>query len=284
MPGRDPSAPPPPRDSATVLLLREGEAGFEVFLVRRHGKSAFMGGAHVFPGGTVDPQDRDPALWALASGHSPDTAADALGEEDRDRSMALYCAAIRETFEEAGVLLAAEPAAETELRQARRRLVAGTPFAPLVRELGVGLGLDRLVPHSRWITPVVEPRRYDARFLVAAVPAGQQAEHDRLETTAGAWVTPPAALERERAGEIQLPPPTLRTLEALAAHGSVEAVLREARARRPRPILPVFHPVGDALVLSLPGDPDHPESERALPGPTRLVLENGRWRSRDPAG
>lgn len=284
MPSGAPSSPPPPRDSATVLLLRGEDAGFEVFLVRRHGKSAFMGGAHVFPGGTVEPQDRDPALWALTSGHSPKSAADALGEEDPGGSMALFCAAIRETFEEASVLLTADPAAEADLHHARQRLVAGIPFAPLLRDLGLGLRLDRLVPHSRWITPVIEPRRYDARFLLAAVPADQQAEHDRLETTAGAWFAPAVALERERAGDIQLPPPTLRTLEALAAHDSVDAVLREARARRPRPILPVFHQLGEAMVLSLPGDPAHPEPDRALPGPTRLVLEDGRWWSREASG
>lgn len=240
-----------------------------------------MGGAHVFPGGTVDPEDRAPSLWFRARGHEPASAARVLGESDGETAMALFCAAVRETFEEAGVLLA-ELDDAARMPEARRQLLEGEAFERVLEGLGANPALDRLVPHSRWITPEVEPRRYDARFFVASVSAGQWAEHDRKETTAGVWLAPSIALEQERAGAIQLPPPTMRTLEALAAHDSVDAVLRDA-ARRPPPVVqPVFREMDDgSLVLCLPGDPEHPVSERALPGPTRMVLEDGRWWSRE---
>jgi 8-oxo-dGTP pyrophosphatase MutT (NUDIX family) len=277
------SEPPPaspPRDSATVLLLRDGRAGLEVFMVRRHGRSAFMANAHVFPGGTVDPQDMEPALWERTRGRSASDAAGALGEEDEGRALGLFCAAVRETFEEAGILLGRleRPAAGVEA--ARQRLLAGDPLAAVLGSLQALVELDRLVPHSRWITPEVEPRRYDARFFMAVAPPDQTARHDQVETTAGVWLEPRVAIERERAGQIHLPPPTLRTLEAIAGHPSSDAALAEAAARRPPTIAPVFREMGGQVVLCLPGDPGHPVAEPGLPGPTRLVLEEGRWWSR----
>lgn len=273
----------PPRDSATVLLLRArrgGGDGVEVFMVRRHGKSAFMGGAYVFPGGTVDEDDRSSALWTRVEGHDPESAARALGEDDGGRALALYCTAVRETFEEAGVLLGDVRGPEG-LPAARQRLIEGGSFAPLLDELEAHLRLDLLVPHSRWITPEIEPRRYDARFFLAWAPADQRAAHDQLETTAGEWLTPQAALSREREGAIQLPPPTMRTLEALAPFPSVEAAIEDAASRPPPIIEPLFKQIGEELVLCLPGDPEHPMEGRAFAGPTRLVLENGRWWSRE---
>lgn len=275
-PGRPPTSP---KHASTVILLREATSGFEVFMVRRHTRSGFMGGAYVFPGGKLDDADADDRLLARVAGRTPEQAADALGElQDSKRAVALYVAAMRETFEEAGVLLADTPAG-VRLPDARRRLLEGAPFASLVEELDARLRLDRIAPWARWVTPAVEPRRYDTRFFVAVAPSDQEADHDRRETTEAAWWGPSQALERERRGEIQLPPPTMRSLEQLSAHRSVDTVLGEARARRPPYVDPVFLERAGVWILALPGDPDHPTREQAVPGPTRFTLADGRWHS-----
>lgn len=274
-----------PKDAATVVLLRASSHGpFEVFMVRRHGKSGFMGGAYVFPGGKLDAEDADPRLVARCVGRTPDEAASVLGEpDDPDGAVALYVAALRETFEEGGVLLAEGVPAGADLAAARRRLHDGAPFAEVLEELDVRLRLDRMHPWARWVTPAVEHRRYDARFFVAVAPPEQEAGHDRHETTEAAWMTPAVALDRGRRAEIQLPPPTIRTLEELASHASVDEVLGAADARRPPFVDPVFVDRSGTFVLALPGDPDHPTAERAVPGPTYFVLADGRWWSGEPS-
>lgn len=272
-----------PRDSATVILLREEEPGFSVFMVRRHAKSGFMAGAYVFPGGTLDAADRTPSLLARVAGRAPDEAARVIAEDDGERALALHVAALRETFEEVGVLLAdgADPAT---LEDARRRLNAGElSFEALVAELDVRLRADALTPLSRWVTPEVEPRRYDARFFLARAPREQRAMHDRVEVTAGEWLRPRDALERGARGEIQLPPPTLRTLECLLAFTTLEQALEDAASRPPPLVRPVFCDLGTTWALALPGDPEHPEPERVIAGPTRFVLVDGAFRSVDPA-
>lgn len=274
--------PSTPKHASTVILLREAASGFEVFMVRRHTRSGFMGGAYVFPGGKLDDADADARLLARLVGRSPEQAAEALGEpDDPTRAVALHVAALRETFEEAGVLLAETPAGAA-LSGVRRRLLEGAPFPELVEELDALLHLDRMTPFARWLTPAVEPRRYDTRFFVAVAPPEQEPAHDRRETTEAAWMTPAGALERERRGEIQLPPPTLRTLEQLSAHPRLDVVLEEARSQRPPFVDPVFVERAGAYVLALPGDPDHPTREPAVPGPTHFTLADGRWHSGDP--
>lgn len=279
-PGRPPA---PPKDAATVVLLRErtGE-GFEVFMVRRHTRSGFMGGAYVFPGGKLDPADGDEPVLRLVDGRTPEEAARALDEPaDPRKALGLYIAALRETFEEAGVLLA-DVSADADLAAARRRLVEGLPFAEVMAGMGARLRVDRLLPWARWVTPTVEPRRYDTRFFLAVAPPEQTAEHDRHETTAAAWMTPGEALERERAAEIQLPPPTLRSLELLGRSPDLTSVLREPAQRTPPFVDPVFLDEGGTWVLALPGDPRHPNPKRAIAGPTRFTMHRGRWLSGDP--
>ncbi len=274
----------PPRDAATLILLRPGARNpFEIFLVKRHARSGFMASAYVFPGGKVDEADASPALLARTDGRTPEEAARALAEpDDPQRAIALYVAAIRETFEEAGVLLADLPPG-ADLGDARARLAAGTPFVDVLNALGAQLRLDRLIPYARWVTPVVEPRRFDARFFLALAPAGQDASHDAHETTDAAWLSPHDALAEVAAGTIQLPPPTLRTLENLGRAVSLEALLDEA-ARTPPPYVdPLFRQDGERIMLVLPGDPAHATASPALPGPTRFVLEGGRWWSRPNA-
>jgi 8-oxo-dGTP pyrophosphatase MutT (NUDIX family) len=275
----DPERPAaPPKDAATVLVLRPADEGFVVFMVRRHQKSGFMGGAYVFPGGKLD--DADVALPAQPSTLDAAGAARALGEaEHPERALGLFVAAVRETFEEAGVLLADVEDASA-IPGARARLLAGEPFAALIRELDARLRLDRLVPWTRWVTPAVEPRRYDTRFFLAVAPAGQDAAHDAHETTEAAWLRPEEALEHADRGEIALPPPTMRSLEMLAPFSSIDAVLEDARSRTPPLVEPVFVDDAGTWTLLLPGDPDHPVRERRIPGPTRFVLADGRWWSR----
>lgn len=271
--------PAEPRDAATVLLLREESAGFSVFMVRRHAKAGFMAGAYVFPGGILDQDDR---AWSRVVGRSPSDAADLLGEDDATLALALHVAAVRETFEEAGVLLA-DGLGDVDLASVRTRLNAGGSFPALADEHDFTLRLDGLAPWSRWVTPTIERRRYDARFFVARAPERQRANHDQIEVTAGEWLTPSAALERWASGSIQLPPPTLRTIEQLDTLRSIDAVFETASAAgAPAPVQPHFVQDGDVPTLTLPGDPAHPLDERRIWGSTRFALIDGRFRSTDP--
>jgi len=268
-----------PRDAATVLLLRDVDDGFEIYLVRRHQKSGFMGGAHVFPGGTVDAADGELAVWQRTHGLDGEEASARLGEElAQDRARALFVAAARETFEEAGVLLGLEGEAPAALR---KRANAGEAFEALLAEAGLSIALGDLWPYARWITPEVERRRYDARFFLVRAPADQRPAPDLFETTEGAWMRPQRALAAAAEGQILLPPPTLRTLENLAEEPSVQAALDHARERRPPLIAPRFLLVGQTPTIVLPGDPEHPVQQAAVPGGSRISLIDGRWVSQD---
>lgn len=273
----------PPRPAATVILLRDrplgnDESSLEVFLVRRTKSAAFMGGAYVFPGGKVDPSDSDPALVARLSELTPEAARRALAEDvEPEAALAFFVAAIRETFEESGVLFA-EHAALFDLKSARARLASGTSFGALVHELELSLEPQRLVPFARWVTPSVEQRRFDARFFVAIAPSDMSATHDEAETITSCWKTPRDAIAEHTEKTIDLPPPTLRTLEELSSHERASEVLALARSRRPPCVCPVFRDLGDGgWILALPGDPEHPERDACVPGPTRFTLRDGRF-------
>jgi hypothetical protein len=164
------------------------------------------------------------------------------------------------------------------------------PFVDFVREEGLRLRLDHLHWWAHWITPELETRRFDAWFFVATLPAGQTPLHDDRETVESLWVSPPEALARHRAGTISLPPPTLRNVELLAAHATIEAVCAAADSAEPPLILPTVDHLDGKLMLLLPGDPlyrtpegvplDAAGAPRGLGGPTRFVLEDGRWETR----
>ncbi|MCA9580540.1 MAG: NUDIX hydrolase [Myxococcales bacterium] len=274
-----------PRDAATVLLLREAlEApeGFEVFMVQRHPKSAFMAGVHVFPGGKVDDHDRAAVVLSRVVGCTIEEAAEALGENLPSHRLAgIYVAAIRETLEEAGVFLGTG-IAQDQIPIVRRQLASNTSFERILEAQRANLALDRLVPWTRWITPEVEPRRYDTRFFLAKVQPEVEATHDDRETTGQGWFSPSAALEAADAGTIGLAPPTHRSLEMLSAARSLSDALDSARRKKPPLVRPVFGQDGEVPFLALPGDPAHPEGQAVIPGPTRFVLERGRWWSRHP--
>jgi len=270
-------APAEARDAATVILLRARASGFHVYLLRRHTKSGFMGGAHVFPGGKVDLEDGSTEAWSATHGLSTEQAKQRLGEPLPDAAArAFFLAAARETFEEAGVLLgSARPPTDA----LRTRLNAGERFDALLAEAQLTVELGGLWPLSRWITPTAERRRYDTRFFLAQVPREQGATPDLVETTTGVWLTPAEALAASFRGEIVLPPPTLRTLECLSRFERAEDAFTDAKSRPPPVIAPEIRVVEGVLQIVLPGDAEHGVSERRIEGSTRIACVDGRWTS-----
>ena len=257
--------PVPARDAATVLLLREGASGLEVFLVRRNTVVDFMAGAHVFPGGKVDAADSEPGLLQRL-----------LGEREPSTAPELYVAAIRETFEEAGVLLSGE-FRTAGLDDARQAVARGDSFASVLGQLEASLDAALLAPWTRWVTPAVSPKRFDARFFLAAAPAEQLARHDDYETTESVWIAPLEALEHVQRGEMMIAPATYKCLAVLATYRTVEEAFAAARAAPPRAWCPVVRNEDGRRLVILPDDPDHPARFPRMAGPTRMVFEGGRF-------
>jgi 8-oxo-dGTP pyrophosphatase MutT (NUDIX family) len=249
-------APAIPRDAATVMLLRQREAGLEVYMLRRKRTMAFAPGAYVFPGGSVDPRDADEQVaWAGPGAAEWGRVFDA----PPSLAMALVCAAVRETFEESGVLLAGESAgsvvADTtsdEWEADRQALLdRSVSLAELLGRRRLVLRADLLRPWSRWITPVIEPRRFDTRFFAAALPAGQRTRDVGGEASEVAWLPPGEALAAGKRGEIRLFPPTAVTLSELADCGDLETVL--TGPRQVAPIIPAVQLRDGAVWLTVPG-------------------------------
>ncbi|MFT4267647.1 MAG: NUDIX domain-containing protein [Xenophilus sp.] len=271
--------------AASVLLVRDGAGGPEVFMVQRHSRSAVLGGAWVFPGGKVDAGDGLPDA-ACARG---DAWRERLGEPGLapQAALALCMAALREVFEECGVLFA-EGADAAATAQATRLCADGLPFGDALARLGLAPHLDALQPWSRWITPErpvsFQGRRFDTRFFLAALPPGQSAAHDDHEAVASAWLTPRQALRRYWDGEMALAPPQIMSLAHVGHLPDVAALLAEARMRPPCCVRPhVFDLGSGGLGMAYPGDPLHPERERAMPGPLRLRVA-GPGRFEPPGG
>lgn len=254
--------PATPRNAATVMLLRPGpDGGLEVYLLRRQPTMAFAPGAVVFPGGAVDPRDADEQIaWAGPAAAEWGTIFEAPPELAR----ALVCAAVRETFEESGVLLAG-PSADSVVADTTSDDWEADRTALLDRSLSLAgllarrelvLRADLLRPWSRWITPAVEPRRYDARFFAAALPAGQRTRDVGGEAVSVTWMTPRAAIEAGRRKEIELWPPTAVTLAELAACGDVGTALAGPRQVVPR--IPELLMREGAAWLTVPGVSEYP--------------------------
>lgn len=274
----------PIRAAATVVMLRDAPAGLEVFMIRRHGLSDVLGGAYVFPGGKVDAGD---ALLDMAThlDAAPERLQAVLGETGLDALAAagMYVTALREAFEETGVLYA-QGADDAVAAQATALLREGRAFDEVIALLGLRLNASQLTPWSRWITPLVPSvtnKRFDTRFFVASVPTGQQASHDNHEATESVWLAPRAALQQYWDHAIELAPPQIMSLAHLAHHDSVDSVLAQARARLPPVIQPEPFDLDGTRVLCYPGDHQHPVPERALPGPTRLHFRNRRFEPHD---
>ncbi len=265
------------REAASVILLRRASAGFEVFLLRRRRGASFMASAFVFPGGGAEP-----------------------GEDART-------AAVRELFEEAGVLLArdADDGEGSTLQEGmissigglRSKVLGGGDATAAITAAGLRWWTDVLVPWSHWITPSAEPRRFSARFFVCELPAGQDPSFDDIETVDQRWVTPLDGIRL--AGELSLPPPQLRTLYELSSHATIESVLAAGRARanEPHPILPRLKTLeaGEPMCLLLPWDPEYTVTGTGdsapltyqpawATGPSRFVLEGKTWTHLDAPG
>lgn len=255
------------REAASIILLRRSTSGFEVFFLRRHRSSSFMASAYVFPGGAAEP------------------------DEDA------RTAGVRELFEEAGVLLAkasetrdSDTLIQSSRDQLRQRILGGAPAKDVLGLAGLQWATDSLVPWSHWITPSLEPKRFSARFFILELPAGQEPQFDDTETVDQIWVTPAEALAR--AGELQLPPPQVRTCWELAEHTSIRSAFNAGRARadEPHPIMPRLSTApGTSPTLLLPWDPDYltmgtgestpltyqPSWAR---GPSRFVRDGNAWK------
>lgn len=286
-PETQPTAPPPARPAATVVMLRDAPAGLEVFLLRRHVGLDVLGGAHVFPGGKLDAEDARLDMAARLD-QPPAALRQALAEPALDATAAasLYVAALREAFEESGVLFAehADTGAPMNADDAAARLRAGASFAEVLASLRLRLRTRAVLPWSRWVTPfapTMMAKRFDTRFFVAAVPPAQTARHDNHEATESVWIRPRAALEQYRDGRITLAAPQIMSLAHLSRHASVDSALDEARLRPPPVIQPESFQQDGHRILCYPGDARHSVRQRALPGPTRLRFRAQRFEPLD---
>jgi 8-oxo-dGTP pyrophosphatase MutT (NUDIX family) len=251
--------PATPRHASTVVLLRQTGSGLEVYLLRRHLGMAFAPGMFAFPGGTVDSRDSDHEVaWA---GPPPAWWAERL-KCDEPLARALVCAAVRETFEESGVLLAG-PEPDTivsdttgaEWEAERKALVERRlAFADLLSARGLVLRTDLLAPWAHWITPEFEPRRYDTRFFVATMPTGQRTRDVSGEADHVAWMRPSEAVRGVAGGDMAMLPPTFVTMSEMARFGTPDEVLAASRDRELVTVVPGVEIVDGEGLLTLPPD------------------------------
>ncbi len=266
-----------PREASSLLLVRDGPASreLEVLMVERSTASAFAGGMYVFPGGMVDEEDCDPGFASHCTGLDPRRAADILGDFlPPPRALGFFVAAVRELFEEAGILLAYENtggrpvegqgdmpgviagnaregreedlvSCEGEdggrLAALRSRLRAGDiTFHNMVEDEGLRLALDRLIYFAHWVTPEIMPMRYDTRFFLAPAPPCQHPLHDEDETASHLWIPPREALSLCREGRFPLLPPTVANLWELSQYATVSEALAAAREKEVTTVRPRF--------------------------------------------
>src|SRR4051795_1153052 len=244
-----------PRPASTILLLRDGKSRgeIEVFMMVRHYEIDFNSGALVFPGGSVDKGDNEiianPALYS--GGEALDAA-----------ELSFRIAAIRETFEESGILLArprgskalvdAKRAGEIEAASRTALCESKTTFLKILTDNGILLALDELVPYAHWITPEGLPKRFDTWFFLAAAPPEQAGAHDGKESTDSIWVSPRDALQGGETGRFKLPFPTTRNLIKLGKQASVAAALEDSRGRPVVAVMPVMTKLNGGRQLRIP--------------------------------
>ncbi len=229
----------PIRPAATILTLRDGSDGAEVLMLRRNLRSDFVGGAYVFPGGGVDDDDGRLEGLGLTVGLDDVMASNRLNLESG--GLVFYVAALRELFEEAGLLITCDARGEATMFDVERRerlvhqraqLNAGTiDFASILRDEGLQLDLRGVDYLAHWVTPVGPPRRFDTRFFVVKAPPNQVAAHDAGETVADRWLRPTDALDAHRLGEFEMIFPTVRNLEAIRHLHTVDDILNYARVQ-----------------------------------------------------
>lgn len=297
--------------ASTVMAFRSASRGPEVFLVRRHIRMGFFGGAYVFPGGRVDDADRDAEAAAWCTG--TDDARLRLRDLDPVDAVAFHLAAIRELFEEAGILMARDSTGQWAYRArgageagrageadraggasgkntqsndeprtlevSRRAVHTGSiSLRAALEPLGLQPALEALLPAGHWVTPEIEPKRFDTRFFVAAVEGSPTALHDDAEHVESAWMTPSEALRRFARREIVLAPPTWRMLRDFATCTTWGEIERQAGAIVIRRVQPRFVQENGEDLLVVPGDALYPAPapERIAP-PTRFRRDGERW-------
>ena len=293
-----------PKKAATVILLRDKEPeGFEVFLLKRHEKSSFMGGNFVYPGGRVDRDDGSLESCSLSKGITFEEAQKILGGiTSPEEGFAYWIAGIRELFEEAGILLAYDQSGnffqfknrdeQERFLNYRNSLQQGKmTICEMAQKEKLSLALDQLHYYAHWITPEARSERFDTRFFLAHYPLGQEASHDQKETTAGVWLTPRKALEENLKGEVILSPPTLKTLEDLSRFKTIDEVFSSQKMKDIRPILPILTKISSGPLIIFPWDPeyeiyqkgeipvhlDHGQPSQPGDNTTRLILKEGIW-------
>jgi 8-oxo-dGTP pyrophosphatase MutT (NUDIX family) len=271
----------PPADAATVVLLRDTDAGLQVLLLRRHQASNVLGGAYVFPGGKLDAADQSPALLSRLSQDSQQLHT-RLAEPDLPPAQAagLFVAAIREAFEECRVLLGQAENGSADLLALQASLKSGQSWAEALQDHALRLQTDALVPWTRWITPrqaSVTNKRFDTRFFITQIPPNQTAQHDDHETTETLWIGPREALLRYWDRDIELAPPQIMSLVHLSRHANAQSVLAEARSRKPPVVQPEPFDQDGVRTICYPGDPRHSIAQAAFPGPSRLMFKNKRF-------
>jgi 8-oxo-dGTP pyrophosphatase MutT (NUDIX family) len=259
--------PVTPKRAATVMLLKDTGTGPAVHMLRRRASMAFAGGAYAYPGGGVDPRDDDHQVrWA---GPTRAWWAERLGVEER-AAQAIVCAAVRETYEEAGVLLAG-PTPDSVVGDTtgagweadRAALVArDLSFAEFLDRRGLVLRSDLLGAWTRWITPEFEARRYDTWFFVAALPEGQRTRNASTEADRTVWIAPGQAAAGYDKGELLMMPPTIATLRQLTAYETAAQALAATPGRDLTPVLATARLVDGEIVLSWPG---HDEFTKHIP-------------------
>jgi 8-oxo-dGTP pyrophosphatase MutT (NUDIX family) len=264
---RDATTAVPPRDAATLILVRDGDHGLEVFMVRRALSATFVGGAFVFPGGTLDPADRAIDVEAMCAGLTDAEASTRLGL-DTD-GLAFWVAAVRECFEETGLLLASgsdgraigfdDPGVAARFAAHRGELTGNRrSMAEVCRLEDLRLNLAGIHYFAHWITPTAAPRRFDTRFFVAAAPADQEPLHNPGELIDQAWIRPVDAIEGHRQGTFDLILPTIRNLEAIARFDRASDLLDVAVSAPSVPtVVPRLVQDDEGLRILLPGDPGY---------------------------
>jgi 8-oxo-dGTP pyrophosphatase MutT (NUDIX family) len=272
------------RDAATVMLIRDAEAAegddggtsIEVCMLRRNLALEFVAGAYVFPGGSVDPEDQRPEAEQFCQGLSDAEASAILGTGPG--GLAFWVAALRECFEEAGVLVARSVGTGPSDRGAMldttdpmlaRRFAAHRhavnehriEFLDVCKQEELLLAVDSVYYVGHWITPELSPRRYDTRFFVAVAPPGQLVSHDDGETIADIWIRPTAALALEAKGEIELLPPTIANLQKIEGFQTTAEVIDWARQVVDVPtVLPIVVVDGERVLILRPGDAGYEEA------------------------
>ena len=286
-----------PRDAATVIITRNSNEGqYEILLMRRHSNQSFMGGAYVFPGGRLDEADCDPGLYPYIQGLTAGSAGRLLQEPDipEDRALGLFVAAVRETFEEAGVLLTCGSSGETidftdtetadRFRACRRALnQREVTLMEIARRENIRFAMDRLVPFAHWITPDIDSKRFNTRFFLAWLPDGQVPVHDSRELVESRWIAPETALKLHQAGEILLMPPTLKNMEDLSAFRTADELFATTKRREIRTILPQPFAENGSFGIKLPHDSEYTIAGYKQPPrqgeSSRIVMDNGTWKT-----